>query len=244
MDMEQQGRLMLVRLFSLRLNQALERKDAIPRQGRGRIEAAALLLGTSISTTQRMLSGVALPEAHRLVQIADKLDVSIDYLMGRSSLEESDRLLRQRAGKEAVIPEGEYLAIPFLNPDDTPDAERIIYAGRSRIARFIQPVESAAMIRMRGESMAPTILDGEMMLIAYMPYAGDSVLPEGLYPMQNRERSGWTVRRIQPVAGGMYSVMCDNTHYPEVKVPHQALAMNGDYEWAICGRLRTVHKRY
>lgn len=244
MDAEHAARMMQVAQFSQRLQQALERSGLVPKQGRGRIDATASLLETSISTTQRMLSGVAMPEAHRLARISEKLGVTIDFLLGLATLEESDRLMRQRAGQEILIPEAEYLAIPILNPGDDPEAERYIYAGRSRVARFIQPVEAAAMIMMKGESMAPTLLDGELILIARQPYTGGPILAEGLYPLYSKERQDWTVRRIQPVAGGMYALTCDNAHYPPVTIPQHALTVSGDYEWSVGGRLRTVLKRY
>ena len=241
---EQAFRQTLQMQFAQRLNLALDKCEAVPAQGRGRVEAVAAYLGVSISTAQRLLSGTVLPEAHRLAKIADKLGVTTDYLLGSASLEEARRNVRERLGQVVPVTEQHYVTIPILNPDESWRDEAYFHVPRSHIARFIQPVGSAALIVMRGDSMAPTACNGELMLILASPCLSPQPLAEGLYPLRYRGGTEWTLRRLQAVSGGQYRVSCDNPAYPPELVPCRELAEDGGYEWTIGGILRTILKRY
>ena len=231
--------------FSERLNELLNAIPSIPRQGKGRIEAAARLLGTSVSTTHRMLTGSVLPEAHRLLWIAECLGVALDYLLGNVSANVSKMVVKSKHGEDCTIDDDHYVVVPILNPDKVLEGEANFYVPRRHLSRFIDEKETAVLIQMQGECMAPTLQHGELLMIGLEPLQeSEDMLSDGLYPLCSRGGKTWTVRRLIPVLKGSYLITCDNAHYPAQQATHQALSEQGSYDWKIGGKVKTLLKRY
>ena len=70
-------------VFTDRLNQILDKKPGVIRSGRGRLNDFCMLFKVHYTTTHRIFHGQTLPNPLLLRDIADKFEVSIDWLLGR-----------------------------------------------------------------------------------------------------------------------------------------------------------------
>ncbi|MDW2981443.1 MAG: helix-turn-helix domain-containing protein [Rhodanobacter sp.] len=64
--------------FASRLRKALDRTDFVP--GRGRTSALAARYAVSRETARKWLTGLALPELPRIIELAKDFDVSLEWL--------------------------------------------------------------------------------------------------------------------------------------------------------------------
>jgi hypothetical protein len=72
------------KVFSERLNHELD-NIGLPQQEQERIEAFARLIKTPRFKAESILHGELIPNPELLLQIAEELEVSVDWLMGKAA---------------------------------------------------------------------------------------------------------------------------------------------------------------
>ena len=76
--------------------------------------------------------------------------------------------------------------------------------------------DQCAMLMVKGDSMEPTLQDGDTILIDH-----SQTTPDGIFLIQMDDTL--RVKRVQRVAGGAYILISDNTRYREELVPPTSL---------------------
>ena len=146
---------------------------------------------------------------------------------------------QSRAGTNAATADG-FLLVPRLDvgasagPGALAEDERTaaMFAFDPRWLRRLSPrPQQLAIIRVEGDSMAPTLTDGDDIMVD----PGDAAerLRDGIYVL--RRDGVLLVKRIaRPLAGpsGLVSIISDNAAYPrEDEVPAASLAIVGRVIW-------------
>lgn len=125
--------------------------------------------GISTGNISDWKSGRSMPTAKKLVAIADYLDCSVDYLLGRTDNPKVNRSNTEKITKITDFPEGKSLILPlYITPasagsgswlsDDAP-VEWITVPKNDKTAA------ADFILEVRGDSMQPKFCDGDCVLI-------------------------------------------------------------------------------
>jgi transcriptional regulator with XRE-family HTH domain len=172
-------------------------------------DSLALQLHLTQAAVSKWCRGKSEPDIETLHKIADIFEVSLADLA-------DDRKTRPKGlAKTAKIPiyTAEAAAgVGCLN--DTEVVENYIMIDRELLKREFQcNPDNMAIIKVRGDSMLPTIKPGEMVVIEKT----HELTSDGLYVMR---MNGGTivVKRIQSLPGGQLNVISDNQIYPPYSI--------------------------
>lgn len=221
--------------FSQRLNVALD-EAGVPPKGSGRQIAVAKMFGVSQKGARKWLEGEAIPDTKRLPEIARKLGVQGEWLLtgqGARRNKTSDELNESRTPGVNAFPiadetgEGTIMIPRFCLaasagggcwPPDDPIIDRMVFK-QSWIRRMFPAVSLAALAVMsvHGDSMSPTLRDGDLMLI---DRSVEEIGPEGVYVLTIE--GDLYVKRVQREPGQLI-IKSDNAMYRTWEVPRGAL---------------------
>lgn len=175
--------------FSARLNQALDANE-IPPKSQGRQTVVGKMFGVSQKGARKWLEAEAIPETKRLPQIADRLGVSVEWLLTGNHPRDSiacevivptlpappgSRVLAWEALSDLPA-SGRYVTVPHFDVRlsagdgasaewmDHPDNEPMVLPLRMFQSRGVRP-EDVRGLYVAGSSMEPTLLDGDTVLI-------------------------------------------------------------------------------
>lgn len=215
--------------FSQRLNIALD-VAGVPPKGSGRQIVVAKMFGVSQKGARKWLEGEAIPNTKRLPEIARKLGVRGEWLLtGQGPMRTAPpgpEVLTSPPTAEAA--DGEAIVIPRFCiaasagggcwPQDDQVVEQITLK-QSWLRRMFPAVSLAALAVMsvHGDSMSPTLRDGDLMLI---DRSVEEVGPEGVYVLTIE--GDLYVKRVQREPGQLI-IKSDNTLYRAWEVPRAAL---------------------
>lgn len=166
--------------------------------------AEALQIGKSSIGVWRMRDRAPIPEC---VQIAQNHAISLDWLVfgrGKKTLE-SDGVLPTGNAVSSPI---EYVEIQAFEMDDVADssASKVIKIPRDWMTRYGIDNCSPAAIRVPGNTMSPTVEDGDVVIFDRRERDVD-----GVYVV--RIADSIRVRRVQRMTGGSLHLRNDNPAY-------------------------------
>jgi phage repressor protein C with HTH and peptisase S24 domain len=212
--------------------EALQRLGQLVK-GMGGADAAAKRTDIPKSTIDKYLGGHSEPPASRLAKITAAAGSSVDYVIfgktGAPIVERSDpatnvvrlepRELQGRSANDDLI------TIPRLNIEASAGLGRAVIESDEEESRIpfrrswlrdmgVSP-QYAEFITGRGDSMKPTIEDGDLLLVNR---AIDRIESEGIYAFVMHGLV--SVKRLQLVFSGSIRIISDNReHYPPETVP-------------------------
>lgn len=197
----------------------------------GNASALARKAGISNSGLSRYLAGGD-PSRKVLIALAEAGDVSLHWLAtGEGGMEKGGAA----AGRPSSL-----LLLPFLGSQESPQDEVVA----TRKSTFTSQAfcrhwlgahgldsKALAAMQIRGDSMSPTISDGDIVLIDV--HATD-IEDDKIYIIQ--DAGHFLVRRLQLEPGGKVRTMCDNPSHREFEIDRQGLEIVGRLVWrgALC----------
>jgi phage repressor protein C with HTH and peptisase S24 domain len=185
--------------------------------------------GIPLSSLNNYLSGTAL-KLGVAIQIADAAGISVDELLGREPA-----LIRANSG----TPEG-FVPVPFLEvrasagrgraslPAETVAAEHFLFSRAWLRSLNITP-EDAELLQAEGDSMYPTIQDGDLMLV---DRGFGEVVHGKIYALVSNGLV--IVKRVNFLAGGGMILLSDNDRYPSETIRRDEvgdLSFQGRIAW-------------
>ncbi len=184
-------------------------------------------VGIPSSTFDRIWNSGTTPKAPHLVRISQATGVSIDWL-----------LTGRRGGAQEGVPEGtphDFVPIPWLRIPGADTIARGLAIGRLALDRNwlrragCPQAETVAMATAVGDSMEPTIRDGDLLLVdtGIADFRDDAI-----YLLALGET--FRVKRVQRLLNGSVVVKSDNPAYAvETLSPEQAAETNclGRVRW-------------
>ena len=194
------------------------------------------------STFQRMLKGTNEPQASNLMRIAQAANVSMDWLTGLTDENDRAASISQSmitSADSASAPEG-FVMVPmlqvtaaagrgrFTTPDDLTGGDMVGFREVWLRTLGLTPGRTHILWAV-GDSMNPTISDGDMLLIDRMI---DKVLDDGIYVVV--VGGGVVVKRIQLRHNGSVVLKSDNDRYDEQIIPPDevpSLVVEGRVRW-------------
>ncbi len=161
-------------------------------------------LGNSLSISDETIrswrKGTKVPTVDKLLKLAEYFNVSLDDLMGRSLDTERDLSLPL----VGVVSAG---AFDILNEEDWNERLSVsadLLAGR--------PKNNCVTLRVTGDSMAPYLLEGDVLVVHRQPYAVNGNIIVCYDPVLN----GYTVKRFQQ-HGDTVTLIPYNEQYKPLK---------------------------
>jgi repressor LexA len=124
----------------------------------------AKFLNVSYSTIAKYESGLRSPDKETLNKLANYFNVSVDYLLGRTDIRNTDTL--KKAG---LYEAGEMVPIPIVGnvkagKDGTIAFED--YLGEEKVEKeAVKDGERYFLLRVKGDSMYPEIKEGDLVLV-------------------------------------------------------------------------------
>lgn len=123
-----------------------------------------------------------------------------------------------------------YLPLKVYDPEDNnPISVSLFRAGVLR-GLSKMPLEELSVLRVADDTMAPTLEEGDHVLIHHAGDAG--VDRDGLYAISVRDSRRLLVRRLRRRLGaGGLTVLCDNPRYPAEDIQDKAIIVRGRVRW-------------
>jgi len=186
-------------------------------------KAVALSIGITPEALSKYIRGINSPTAGILVRLSDNLGVSIDYLLGRGEPSFSDpekaeikKDLSRLQDKFDKLGEFDVAPVPLLE-DSIAAGAPVPISGRSEENRYflkswLRRFRSPVMIKVgrRQESMTPTILPGDLLLLDRRPVLHPK--KNAIYALNAEE--GGTIKRCS-LSGGKLRLTPDNPDYSD-----------------------------
>lgn len=160
---------MVANSFSSRLNAALT-EAGIP-QDRKRLATVAKMFGVSREAVRKWLSGDSIPDTKRIPEIANKLNVTVEWLLGGKSAEPEILSVRAGPGEDDIqIPHyrdvhlsaGPGHHVSYESGTYTDDS---LSFKRSWLDRKGYSEKNLVVVYASGESMSPRICDGDILVV-------------------------------------------------------------------------------
>ena len=182
----------------------------------------AKTLGFSSSYISEVESGKTKPSLELLLKISQITNYSLHWLLtgeGPLLIEATASMVREDSASYGAL--GEFTLVPRLSPADEAgmDVKGIEKRGRDRYAfrrawlHSKGNVEDLVLLEVRGDSMDPTIADGDAVLI---DCSKKQVLAGCMYAL--RFKNAVMVRRLQPIGAARIKVMSDNKLYDSYEI--------------------------
>lgn len=198
------------------------------------VRAFARECGLSDTVVRQYLSGKSEPGRAALVSIAETAGVSLEWLVaGRGSREES------------ALDEGGYVMIRRVDVQASAGEGTIIYGEdeltpvpfrSEEIKRLHVDPQNLTVIEVRGESMSPTLLPGDEVMV---DLTGSQTIVDGIYAV--RIDDTLMVKRVQHLPGKRLMVTSDNPAYQSFQVDIQSAA---EEDFVIVGRVLWAGRRF
>ncbi len=184
----------------------------------------------SSSYLSEVESGKTKPSLELLLKISQITNCSLHWLLtgqGPMFSEAAESMVRETSASYGAL--GEFALVPRLTLEDetSMDVKGIEAGGRDRYAFRPQwldskgKVEDLVLIEARGDSMDPTIADGDAVLINC---AKKKVIDGNMYAL--RTKNAVMIKRLQPIGAGRIKVMSDNKLYDSYEIEREG----GDIE--------------
>jgi phage repressor protein C with HTH and peptisase S24 domain len=189
----------------------------------------------SSSYLSEVESGKTKPSLELLLKISSITNYSLHWLLtgqGPLFIEATELTVREDSASYGML--GEFIFVSRLTFEDEKgmDVKGIEAEGRDRYAfrrqwlRSKGNVEDLVLMEARGDSMDPTIADGDAVLINC---AKKKVIDGNIYAL--RAKNAVMVKRLQPIGAARIKVMSDNKLYDSYEIDLES----GDIE--IIGQL-------
>lgn len=208
----------LLSVFSLRLKHAFDQSPAYAAYitDTDRVKLAASWYELSLPAVRKWFDGEAFPETPRLKDLAERLGVTVDYLLGYGTLEGAREVLQMRdtaAGAQQPL-----FRVPVINPHPGYADVTSIAFPRPYLTQFTPHVSTLIAAIQRGDAMGSTLGHGSFALCQLVDVRNPSfMITDGLYLFSYQDASEYTVRRIQAdTPGETYQICSDNPHYDPV----------------------------
>lgn len=123
-----------------------------------------------------------------------------------------------------------YLPLKVYDPEDNnPISVSLFRAGVLR-GLSKMPLEELSVVRVADDTMAPTLEEGDHVLIHHVGEAG--IDRDGLYAISVCGSRRLLVRRLRRCLGtGGLTVLCDNPRYPAEDIQDKAIIVRGRVRW-------------
>lgn len=200
--------------FSDRFHELLDKRK-FQSKGSGRLASVASTFGVSLSAAQKWLSAGAIPEPCKLVEIAEKLDCSVDWLLrglpGFIPDVAMDSLTSERLAMLDIV--GDLVCLPrtsILQKQSgiaPSDGVICLYRDWLRAYAGVDPEHTDAM-RVHDDAMHPIVSDGD-----YVIYRTGitSFSVNGIYLLKVSDSI--LLRKVQLLLDGTYQVSAENAQY-------------------------------
>lgn len=190
----------------------------------GSASALAKVAGVSQSGLHRYLTGGE-PSRKVLVAIARAAKVSLAWLAtGEGTMVEAPRLQKMgtlmrlplyQQGAAARVPEGQ----------DPRQLRALAFCRRWLAINGLEAAQLAAL-QVRGNSMEPTISNGDTLLVDL----GQRDIVDGdIYVIDDAQAT--LIRRVQLQIAGKLRLICDNPSYPTTELPAGSVTVVGRVVW-------------
>jgi phage repressor protein C with HTH and peptisase S24 domain len=197
-------------------------KSEIGTRGKDTQKEFAKTLGFSSSYISEVESGKTKPSLELLLKISQITKHSLHWLLtgeGPLFIEATASMVREDSAFYGAL--GEFTFVPKLLLEDETGIEvkRIEEGARERYAfrrmwlNSKGNVEDLVLLEVRGDSMDPTITDGDAVLI---DCSKKQVLAGSMYAL--RFKNAVMVRRLQPIGAARIKVMSDNKLYDSYEI--------------------------
>jgi phage repressor protein C with HTH and peptisase S24 domain len=180
-------------------------------------------MGLSQRTISAWEKGTRSIRADQAKQLSEILDISVAELLDNDTVSTKSVVKIPIYAAEASAGAGCF--------NDTETVENYIMIDRELLKKEFQcNPDSMAIIKVRGDSMLPTIRPGEMVVIEKT----HDLVTDGLYVVR-MDNGVVVVKRIQTLPGGKISVISDNSVYPAYTVN-----LAGGEDIAVIGRVIAI----
>ena len=183
----------------------------------------ARITGIPRRTLEYYLSGEHEPKVSRCLQIAAAVGVNAGWLvsgLGPMHVEGSEAPCCRRQQLPLLD-----MGHPCPPPGKLPDSSHLWVAISCLSLIGLQSHNLCAII-MRGDSMAPTIHPGDLLLI---DQDNQRLIDGQLFALADGDTL--LVKRLQHQLGGGVRIISDNPHYPEIETSASALNILGQVIW-------------
>jgi phage repressor protein C with HTH and peptisase S24 domain len=191
-------------------------------RGRETQKEFAKTLGFSASYISEIESGKTKPSLDLLLKISNITNYSLHWLItgqGPLLIEPSESMVRE--GQAFYGTRGEFCVVPRLALDneagrEAEDIEKGVrerYAFRRAWLTAKGTLEDLVLLEVKGDSMDPTVTDGDAVLI---DCSKKQVVVGNMYAL--RAKNLVMVKRLQPIGAGRIRVMSDNKLYDSYEI--------------------------
>ncbi len=183
--------------------------------------------GLSDSLLRKYLGG-SLPGLDNLIKIADAAGVSVEWLAtGRGPIYTEECLV---IGKQ-----GEFALIGLVNVELSAGGGTFVQDERTKelyafrrdwLNRVCLAPSKAVLMRVRGDSMHPTISDGDTVMI---DTARKNITPGKIFALRMEDTV--MLKRLEPMPGGKVRIISDNPIYKEYEADSDSIHILGQVIW-------------
>jgi phage repressor protein C with HTH and peptisase S24 domain len=209
-------------------------------RGKAAQKEFAKTLGFSSSYISEVESGKTKPSLELLLKISHITKYSLHWLLtgqGPMLIEPSESMVREGSAFYGAL--GGFTVVPKCMPTDEAGIEvkdveqgaKERYAFRRAWLNSKGNVEDLVLIEVKGDSMDPTITDGDAVLI---DCSKKQVVVGNMYAL--RTKNAVMVKRLQPIGAARIKVMSDNKLYDSYEIDLES----GDIE--ILGQVIWIGK--
>lgn len=178
----------------------------------GRQEELAEKSGVRIGTLQNIIQGKTDPSLSNVAAIARALGLSLDYVLYGIGPETGDETTEMAADTDYVpVYDLEVSAGGGSEAFDAPPVGHFGFARNWLTRRFGGP-HNLAICRVRGDSMATELMDGDVLMID----RSDRTLRDGLFAVQLDGLS--MIKRVQCLPGDRLLLLSSNPAYQPIEV--------------------------
>ncbi|WP_440054702.1 XRE family transcriptional regulator [Pseudoalteromonas sp. T1lg65] len=191
----------------------------------------ALLTGKSPSHIYRICKGLSRPSMQYLEHLYTLFSVDLNWLL--TGEQPSEQSINQVADDLTLIPKLDIEASAGMGSVNGYEEIREQFALNTRWLNSQLGVYSdqLAFVSIRGESMQPTLFDGDMVLV---DLSQNQPRNEGVYVVQTED--GLMAKRIKP-KHNLFDVISDNPDYPNWQINAENAAQHGIAGRVVwCGR--------
>lgn len=219
--------------FAVRLRTALNRSGMTQVELAERCaELSEYKKGWNRGSINDLFTGKVAPSINKVNVIAKALNVTVHYLIGNGP-PDIDTYINE------TTQEHEYTAIRFLAASASAGSgvERPAYIEEKSRLHFLTlwlrknightNSDKLIMIECEGDSMEPTLNDGDAVLID----RNQNNIKHGIYVFQDIDNCEFKVKRLQLMQGGKVKVVSDNTKYHPYEMNASEMHIVGKVVW-------------
>ena len=231
----------LLKIFAENFNAALD-KNQYPILNFGRQTEVHKNFNVSTSAARKWVMAECLPDLPNLIAIADKLNVSLDFLFGRTSMLSVEPMVSIpiRASQTNKGQSLETFSAIQMEPKWIENSMRMKH-------------DSLSLMLVNSDNMRPTFAEGDIVFVDSSPILDIRELEDnGIFLIMAHGRP--QIRRVVFNFDETISLNSDNKEYPTVQLPISAFSINqndevsslkilGKITWAIhrVGRQASYH---